>query len=240
MKLRGSVALAICVFVLILNAAGQSTESAMLPVGSATLTDFGSELSLHGPDGAVLDPVRGMTLEPESVIDTGKNTALLNLQDGSQVLVKSHSHVVLKSPSAGSGYSLELTLGKVIAKVKKRLSNSPSFKMGTPTAVITVRGTRFAVEVDKKQRTRVEVYEGLVEVQGIGATLGSVMLKPGYLTHVQANRAPERPQESMEREGSGLGPAGSIGEGRGEQSGRSGGQESGEHDSGSERESEPH
>ncbi len=164
------------------------------------MADFQGEVTLHGPDGATLAADRGMILAAESVIETGKGSTLLNLQDGSQVLVKPHSHVVLKAPDQEPGYWLQLTIGKVIASVKKRLGNSPSFRMGTPTAVITVRGTRFKVEVDKKQRTQVEVYEGVVEVQGMGVGIGGVMLRPGFMTHVQANRAPERPEQTERNE----------------------------------------
>jgi ferric-dicitrate binding protein FerR (iron transport regulator) len=90
-------------------------------------------------------------------------------------------------------------MGKINAKVQKRLGNAPSFRMGTPTAVITVRGTRFSVDVDKKQRTHVEVYEGLVEVAGFfhGAP---VMLRPGFSTGVEQNRDPEQPHGMDNRE----------------------------------------
>jgi ferric-dicitrate binding protein FerR (iron transport regulator) len=90
-------------------------------------------------------------------------------------------------------------MGKINAKVQKRLGNAPSFRMGTPTAVITVRGTRFAVDVDKKERTHVEVYEGLVEVAGFlhGAP---VMVRPGYSTGVEQNRDPEQPHGMDNRE----------------------------------------
>jgi len=111
---------------------------------------------------------RGTQLAPESKIDATRGSVLLDLEDGSQVLVKANSHVVLKAPEQGKGYWLELLLGKINAKIQKRLGNAPSFRMGTPTAVITVRGTRFSVEVSKKQKTSVEVYEGLVEVGGFG------------------------------------------------------------------------
>ncbi len=46
------------------------------------------------------------------------------------MLVKSNSHVVLKSPTEGKGYWLELLLGKINAKVQKRLGNAPSFPYG--------------------------------------------------------------------------------------------------------------
>jgi hypothetical protein len=199
---------------LVTAAVGQDSQSSTRPVGSATITDYKGEVTLHAPDGTTIAADRGMTLAPESVIDTGKGSALLNLQDGSQILVKEHSHVVLKAPDQSAGQWLELMIGKVLAKVQKRTSNAPSFRMGTPTAVITVRGTRFQVEVDKKRRTRVEVYEGMVEVTGMGVGMGAVMVQPGFLTHVEANHGPERPRESTDRE-TGLMPGpGGIGQDR--------------------------
>ena len=241
MKLPRQMCLGLSTVILLLVAAGQNPDSAMLPVGSATLMDFGTELTLHAPDGSVLDPVRGMVLAPETVINTEKNTALLNLDDGSQVLVKAHTHVVLKAPNQGSGYSLQLSIGRIVAKVKKRLGNSPSFKMGTPTAVITVRGTRFAVEVDKKQRTRVEVYEGLVEVRGMGVTMGTVMVRPGYLTQVRADHGPEKPQQERQEEIGGVGPGGALGDDQVSQPGRlPGGENRPSGGESGERENEPH
>jgi ferric-dicitrate binding protein FerR (iron transport regulator) len=110
------------------------------------------------------------------------------------VLVKAHSNVVLKAPNEGKGYSLELFIGDVLVKVRKRLGSSPSFRMGTPTAVITVRGTRFLVEVNKR-KTIVEVFEGLVEVAGIMERSPHVLIRPGFSTGVDRDRAPEQPRE---------------------------------------------
>jgi ferric-dicitrate binding protein FerR (iron transport regulator) len=181
------------------GANGQTPAPTTLPVGSATIADLKGEVQIHSPQGDSVAAQRGVALAAESKIDTAKGSVLLNLEDGSQVLVKSNSHVVLKAPNQGKGYWLELLLGKINAKVQKRFGNSPSFRMGTPTAVITVRGTRFAVEVDKKERTQVEVFEGLVEVAGFfhGAP---VMVRPGFSTGVEHNHAPEPPHGLENRE----------------------------------------
>lgn len=180
---------------------GQTPQTTALPVGSATIAELKGAVEVHSPQGDVVTPQRGTVLAAESKVDTAKGSVLLDLQDGSQVLVKPNSHVVLKSPNQGKGYWFELLMGKINAKVQKRLGNAPSFRMGTPTAVITVRGTRFAVDVDKKHRTHVEVYEGLVEVAGFfhGAP---VMVRPGFSTGVDLNRDPEQPHgmENRERE----------------------------------------
>jgi len=176
-------------------AAGQQApQPVSLPVGSATIAEFKGEVTLHSLQGDITAS-RGTVLAPESVIETGKGSTLLNLPDGSQILVKPHSKVILKAPNVGRGYSLELILGKVLATVRKRLGGESSFRMGTPTAVITVRGTRFEVQVDKKQRTFVEVYDGLVEVVGVRDNSRPVFVRPGFLTRVERDHDADQPHQ---------------------------------------------
>jgi hypothetical protein len=197
------------------GANGQNPQPTALPAGSATIADVKGEVEVRSPQGASVTVQRGTVLAAESKIDTAKGSVLLSLEDGSQVLVKANSHVVLRVPNQGKGYWFELLLGKINAKVQKRLGNAPSFRMGTPTAVITVRGTRFSVDVDKKERTHVEVYEGLVEVAGFfhGAP---VMVRPGFSTGVQHDHDPEAPRNLENRENDGkwnpAGPPGGHGE----------------------------
>lgn len=169
-----------------------------LPVGSAMVADFKGEITLHSPKGEVLTPSKGLVLPAESSIATSKGSILLDLQDGSQVLVKAHSHMVLKSPENSLGLYLELLLGKLIAKVQKRFGEAIPFRMGTPSAVITVRGTRFEVEVTKKKRTFVEVFEGVVEVQGLRDGGRAALVRPGFSTGIDPDRDPEQPRNRME------------------------------------------
>jgi hypothetical protein len=75
--------------------------------------------------------------------------------------------------------------------------------MGTPSAVITVRGTRFSVEVTKKRKTYVEVFEGLVDMAGMVEGSPHVLIKPGFSTGVELDRPPEEPRETNPGEGSG-------------------------------------
>jgi ferric-dicitrate binding protein FerR (iron transport regulator) len=193
-------------------APAQNPVPTALPLGSATVAEAKGEVKILAPQGSEIAPQRGALLPAETKISTAKGSVLLDLADGSQVLVKPNSNVVLEAPEQGKGYWLELLLGKIHAKVQKRLGNAPSFRMGTPTAVITVRGTRFTVDVDKKEHTYVEVYEGLVEVSGFfhGAP---VMVRPGYSTGVSPDRDPEQPrgiehQEMDERWNPGGAPGG--------------------------------
>ncbi len=170
-------------------------EPVALASESATVNEAKGEVTLRSVKGEPIGVQRGQVLPAGSTIETAKGSILLDLQDGSQVLVKAHSRAVLKAPSQYKGYSLELFLGKVLAKIQKRIGNAPSFKMGTPTAVITVRGTRFLVDVNKKQKTTVEVYEGVVEVLGMGPGVMDrpVLINSGYLTQVERDHEPQRP-----------------------------------------------
>jgi len=193
--------LIVCLSILLLGAAAfaQNPTLAALPLGSASIAEMKGEVKILAPQGGEVAAQRGTVLAPETKISTAKGSVLLDLPDGSQVLVKQNSNVVLKVPDQGKGYWLELLLGRINAKVQKRLGNAPSFRMGTPTAVITVRGTHFSVDVDKKEHTYVEVYEGLVEVAGFfhGAP---VMVRPGYSTGVDPDRDPEEPKGIENRE----------------------------------------
>jgi FecR protein len=185
-------------------------EPTSLPIGSAVVSEVKGEMVITSPQGTPVVAQRGLTLTAETRIETAKGTLLLELQDGSQVLIKGHSNVVLKASNEGKGYSLELFIGKILAKVQKRLGGAPSFRMGTPSAVITVRGTRFSVEVNKKHKTFVDVFEGLVDVAGVMEGSPHVLIKPGFYTGVDVERNPEGPREM------------DSGEGRGREDGREG------------------
>lgn len=188
-------------------------QQTVLLVGSAVVVEVKGEAVFSSPQGTPMSTQTGATLTAQSRIETAKGSVLLQVQDGSQILVKAHSNLVLEAPNEGKGYSLELFIGKVFAKVQKRLGSAPSFRMGTPSAVIAVRGTRFSVEVNKKHKTYVDVFEGLVEVAGILEGSPHILIKPGLSTGVEQDRAPEQPREMApgdrnERESGreGLGP----------------------------------
>jgi len=195
MKAMGVVALLLALVLPL--AAIQKTEPPPItvPSGSALVAEVKGKVSVTPPQGAAAMAQSGMVLPAETAIDTGKGSVILLLSDGSQVLVKAKTRVVIKSPEAGQGHFLQMLIGEIIAKVKKRLGESPPFRMGTPSAVITVRGTRFSVQVDKKGETLVQVFEGIVEVEGLGEKPKAVLIEPGYQTQVQPGRQPQVPQQ---------------------------------------------
>lgn len=182
-------------FALVCLAAAQAPEpqKASLAVGPVVVAAIKGDVVIHAAGGAALPSLRGQSLTAGTIIETRKGSIVLDLADGSQAQVKDNTRLELKDPVKDQGFSLELFLGKVLTKIKKKLNPEPSFRLGTPTAVITVRGTQFLTEVDKKGKTEVSVYEGIVEVQGLVPESKPVFVRPGFFTEVPPHRPPREP-----------------------------------------------
>jgi ferric-dicitrate binding protein FerR (iron transport regulator) len=181
-------------------ALAQSETNTPEPVstGWAKVIEFKGDVAVQLPAQTLVAASREMILPAGTSVQTRKGSALLQLEDGSEVLVKSNSSVLLKSPAESDHHYFELLLGQIRAAVKKRIHGVPSFRLGTPTAVITVRGTQFEVTVKKNRATSVVVYEGTVEVSGMGYVGPSVLLGPGYMIDVPPTGIPSRPQRTLE------------------------------------------
>ena len=194
MKRSTARCIAFAIFALLLPAAAQAPapQPASL-VGPVTIAAIKGEVAIHALDGGSVASARGQLLAPGTVIETKKGSIVFDLADGSQAQVKGNTRVVIKDPAKDQFFSLELLIGKVVTKIKKKLNAEPSFRMGTPTAVITVRGTEFLTEVDKNGKTQVFVYEGVVEVQGILPGSRPVFVRPGFWTEVPPHRPASEP-----------------------------------------------
>jgi|SRR5450755_2175654 hypothetical protein len=70
--------------------------------------------------------------------------------------------------------------------------------MGTPSAVIAVRGTRFDIEVNRRGLSEVDVFDGLVEVANPDFPGSSVLVSPGFSTRVGIGMPPELPVLTFE------------------------------------------
>ena len=118
--------------------------------------------------------------------------------DESEILIQPHTRLILQAPQPGNWDTLQIILGKVRAYIRKRTGGAPPFQMGTPSAVIAVRGTRFDVEVNSNGVSEVDVFEGLVEVASNTGTGASVLVSPGMSTRVAIGSAPETPVPTRE------------------------------------------
>ncbi|OPY84068.1 MAG: FecR protein [Syntrophus sp. PtaU1.Bin208] len=135
----------------------------------------------------------GSAIPPQSKLKTGQDGILeIKYEDGSSLLLRSETEVtVLEAWKTGKARLLRdffLSAGRVVAKVQSATGRSPRFRVHTPSAIASVRGTEFRVAVDKKQETYVEVLKSKVTVdtatnvinlaQGEGAKIKNAVAPP--------------------------------------------------------------
>jgi FecR protein len=122
----------------------------------------------------------GDLLQLGDIIDTGKGTVVIAMNDGSLVTIFPNSRVLLKDfSSAGSWRDLlEVLVGRIRARINHAKRPNP-YRVYSPIASIAVRGTDFLVIVESNGETRVFVFEGLVEVSSLINPQQSVLVKPG-------------------------------------------------------------
>jgi len=182
--------------------AQNSAPLASAPLANATIADLKGKVRLQLPGQSQSAPTRGQVLPPQTKLITENGRVLLRLEDGSEVLVLPHTQLVLKQPSTTSWQRLLLTLGRIMAEIQQRIGGSPTFQMGTPGAVISVRGTRFYVEVDKRNVTTVDVEEGVVQLENSKRIGAPVLVKAGFSSRVAEDSAPEqaKPTDEFKKE----------------------------------------
>jgi hypothetical protein len=137
---------------------------------------------------------RGDVLIPGEEIDTRAGGHLtIELTDGSLVVVRPGSRVVLKDFRAASTLRelFEVLLGRVRIKINHFSGKPNPYRINSPTASIAVRGTDFSVAVNGVGDTEVIVYEGLVEVTSLSNPNDQVLVHPGQGVIV-------RPSQSIE------------------------------------------
>lgn len=172
--------------------------AASAPYAGATISDFKGKVSIQLPAQAFAAPVRGEVLPPDTTVNTDEGRLLLKLSDGSDVLVRPHTKLLLKQPEASGWKYFQLMLGRIRTQIQKRTGGSPAFQIGTPSAVISVRGTKFDVEVDRRGFTEVDVDEGVVELEAVTGRGTSVMITAGFSSRVGMETGPEVPRPTQD------------------------------------------
>lgn len=198
-KLRNLQALS-CVLVIVaaLRAQQVSPLPVSVPYAGATISDFKGKIELNAHTQDSLAATRGLSLAAGTEVNTGNGKLLLHLTDGSEVLLGPHTRLILTQPSASDWKYLQLIIGKIRVEVEKRLGGTPSFQIGTPSAVISVRGTRFLVEVNRRGVTEVDVEQGLVELTSVNDLGRPVLLGAGLSSRVGEELGPEAARPTRE------------------------------------------
>lgn len=171
---------------------------ASAPYAGATISDFKGKVSIQLPAQTLGAPVRGEILPPETTVNTDEGRLLLKLSDGSDVLVRPHTRLLLKQPETSGWKYFQILIGRVRTQIQKRMGGSPAFQIGTPSAVISVRGTKFDVEVDRRGFTEVDVDEGVVELEAVTGRGESVLITAGFSSRVGMETGPEVPRPTQD------------------------------------------
>lgn len=130
---------------------------------------------------------QGSTVKPGQMIVTGADGyALFQVEDGSTFEVFQNSQVKFKT-TMSIGDLLNVWIGKVKVYIQHAPGIPNPNNVSTPTALISVRGTVFTVDVeDLEGTTRVSVDEGIVDVKNLRKG-GIVTLRPGEEKTVYPN-----------------------------------------------------
>ena len=108
----------------------------------------------------------GQTILAGQVIVTGPDgTAQLVLSDSSTLDIFPNSRVIFRANRFNLRDLLDVYLGKVRLQIQHLIPGEAPLRVTSPTAVISVRGTVFDVEVDAAQETTVSVDTGAVGVR---------------------------------------------------------------------------
>ena len=166
------------------------TTYAQTATVEARITSVKGSATLSGNGRKSTRLVRGTRLVPGDEIDTrGGGSVVIDLTDGSQVIVLPNSRVVLGSyKNAGSLRELlQITLGRIRVKINKFKGKPNPYRIKSPTASIAVRGTEFTVSVTALGETKVVVTEGAVEVASLRDPANPLLAEPGKNVIVRPN-----------------------------------------------------
>jgi hypothetical protein len=100
----------------------------------------------------------------ETIVTEEDGYAELQVADGSRFYVFPNSRAVFRKNPGSLRDLVDVFLGRVRFEIQKLTGGEPRYRIFTPTAVISVRGTRFDVNVDQDETTVVAVDEGVVAV----------------------------------------------------------------------------
>lgn len=112
-------------------------------------------------------------LSAEDWLKTGEESeVLLLLKDGSKLRISENSLFSVTSCIENSDASHSMVsyirMGSVICNIKKIISKKGSFKLCTPTATCSIRGTVFETVVKSDGSSTIKVLEGVVDVSLVG------------------------------------------------------------------------
>lgn len=156
--------------------------------GAAKLISFTGQISvLRDSNPWALN--LGDIVQPQQVIVTGADGyGVFQVSDGSKFEVFPKSRVVFRENRGDWKELLEVWLGKVRVQIEHPGGLPNNNKVRTPSAVISVRGTVFDVDVEDEDATTLVLdEEGQVEVRHLLQPGNARVLNPGEYVRIYKN-----------------------------------------------------
>src|SRR3989339_193846 len=144
--------------------------------------------------------VEQMPLQLKDRIKTyNKSTCNLEIDDGSIINVGDNTDMLVESLEVTKEKhesKFSLFFGKLVANISKM--RQTKMNVNTPTSVLAVRGTEFAVEASS-DKANVGVFEGEVAVKGSAdSDTEEIKVKPDEETTVLKDEKPQQPRKLEE------------------------------------------
>lgn len=177
---------------LVLQVSGQNRKAGQISAvkGNVSL--------IRGQNAPVLLHQRDEVQTGDSILTDAKSSTTLRLPDGSAVRIFPNSRVELRPEDGKWKEFLHVLLGTIRTKIEK-VSGRPNPKViTTPTAIIAVRGTTFAVAVEQNGDTQVGLEKGLVAVASQLHPEHEVLVQPGQEVWVRHGQNPGQPQRMQQ------------------------------------------
>lgn len=170
----------------ILSTGATSLEAQLGSETARVLTLTGRVSVERAGDLWVLMPEQ--TVNAGQVVVTGPDGyAKLELSDHSTIEVFPNSRLIFRANRFTLHDLLDLYLGKVRLHIQRLINDEETYRITSPTAVISVRGTVFEVEVDSAEDTSIYVETGSVMVRHRLLPGGDVLVESGQSLRVIQN-----------------------------------------------------
>ncbi|MGN0623276.1 MAG: FecR domain-containing protein [Oscillospiraceae bacterium] len=171
------------------------------------VNSFEGTVTVEREDDDELDVFDGMKLIPKDTVKVMDNSFLELLADSDKhICAEENTSFELNSGGTEEdGYiTIKLLYGKSLFTIDNKLDENSSFKVKTPNATMSVRGTSFSVEYNKETgETTVEVFGGKVWTSYNGK---EKILEKGDVVHITSENSVqglpvEEPKPSGSSEG---------------------------------------
>ena len=143
-----------------------STAKAQIGAETARIATLTGRVSVERARGELWALMPGQTLTAGQVVVTGPDGyAELELSDHSQIEVFPNSRLIFQANRFNWRDLLDLYLGKIRLNIQHLSNEDAPYRVTTPTAVISIRGTALDVDVASPEETVVRVETGSVRVR---------------------------------------------------------------------------